>query len=245
MIVIYPVDSAIHRSNNFCRAFSYKTSLLADCSVRTLKRQIEIWSNISTMYFNWKFFTFSFFVLPGPQGQWPYDVIVVNVFLRRFLILLHKNDLLAPTIQLILEAKLASEQALRGALAARREKEGKLATTSLELNSCIKKVDAKCWLAEMTCVMTSLPLTRVFQCLFTSALVRACWLVEIWQLSRRGATGNWRWNSNSRDVVASSPSFPAPSPEHPGELTRRLKQIAKRKFSYPCTVPFPSPHIWQ
>ena len=56
------------------------------------------------------------------------------------------------------------------------------------LNSCIKKVDAKCWLAEMTLVMTSLPLTRVFQCLFTSALVPACWLVEIWQLSRRWAT---------------------------------------------------------
>ena len=55
------------------------------------------------------------------------------------------------------------------------------------LNICIKKVDAKLWLAEMTLVLTSLPLARVFQCLFTFALVWASrWLVEIWQLSRRG-----------------------------------------------------------
>ena len=48
------------------------------------------------------------------------------------MILLHKNDLLVPTIQLILEANLACEQALRGALAAGRDKEEELATTSLE-----------------------------------------------------------------------------------------------------------------
>ena len=33
---------------------------------------------------------------------------------------------------------------------------------------------------------------------------------------------NWRWNSNSRDVVASSPSFSRPPPECPEELARRL-----------------------
>ena len=38
--------------------------------------------------------------------------------------------------------------------------------------------------------MTSLPLARVFQCLFTFAFVSASrWLGEIWRLSRRGATG--------------------------------------------------------
>ena len=42
----------------------------------------------------------------------------------------------------------------------------------------------------MTLVMTSLPLAHVFQCLVTFVLVSAlCWLVEIWQLSRWGATG--------------------------------------------------------
>ena len=48
------------------------------------------------------------------------------------MILLHKTDLSAPTIQLILEANLVCEQALRGALAVGREKEGELVTTSLE-----------------------------------------------------------------------------------------------------------------
>ena len=58
------------------------------------------------------------------------------------------------------------------------------------LNILIQKVDVKGWLAEMTLVMTSLPLARVFQWLFTFALVSAwSWLAEIWQLSRRGATG--------------------------------------------------------
>ena len=41
------------------------------------------------------------------------------------------------------------------------------------------------------------------------------WLAEIWKLSRQGATGNWRWNSNSRDVVASSPSFSRPASRAP------------------------------
>ena len=58
------------------------------------------------------------------------------------------------------------------------------------LNICIKKVDAKCWLAEMTLVVTSLTLARGFQCPFTFALVSASrWLAEIWQLCRREATG--------------------------------------------------------
>ena len=39
------------------------------------------------------------------------------------------------------------------------------------LNIYIEKVDAKCLLAVMELVMTSLPLTCVFQCLFTFALI--------------------------------------------------------------------------
>ena len=54
----------------------------------------------------------------------------------------------------------------------------------------------------------TLPLARVFQCLFTFALVSA---LADWRKSTcsvdREPQGNWRWNSNSRDVVASSPSF--------------------------------------
>ena len=59
------------------------------------------------------------------------------------------------------------------------------------LNIWIEKVDAKCWLAEMTQVMMSLPIACVFfKWLFTFVLVSAsCWLAEIWQLSRWEATG--------------------------------------------------------
>ena len=78
------------------------------------------------------------------------------------------------------EVSLACEQALRGALAAERgERKESVQLRLWNLNICIKKVNAKCWLADMTLV-----------CLFTFALVStSCWLAEIWQLSRRGATG--------------------------------------------------------
>ena len=48
------------------------------------------------------------------------------------------------------------------------------------LNICIEKANAKCWLAEMTLVITSFPLAPVFQYLFTFALVSTSrWLAEI------------------------------------------------------------------
>ena len=53
-------------------------------------------------------------------------------------------------------------------------------------------------------------LAHVFQCWFTFALVCASrWLADIWSsLVDWDQQGKWRrWNSNSRDVVASSPSF--------------------------------------
>ena len=58
------------------------------------------------------------------------------------------------------------------------------------LNISIEKVDTKCWFAEMTLVMMSIPLAHVSQCLFTFVLISASrWLSELWLLSRRGATG--------------------------------------------------------
>ena len=71
----------------------------------------------------------------------------------------------------------------------------------------------------MTLVMTSLPLVLFFQCLFTFALVLASrWLAEIWQLSRRGATGELEVEFK----FPSSPSFSRPAAESPWELSRRL-----------------------
>ena len=79
-----------------------------------------------------------------------------------------------------LSLDIAWEQALRGALAAGREKDGEPATTSMR-NTYWRR-----W----HLVMMSLPLARVFQCLFIHAVVSALrWMAEIWQISRRGATG--------------------------------------------------------
>ena len=74
---------------------------------------------------------------------------------------------------------------------------GKIAlnyVSGIWISICIENVDAKCWLAEMTLAMTSLPLAGVFRYVFffffTLALVSASrWLAEIGQLSWRGATG--------------------------------------------------------
>ena len=84
------------------------------------------------------------------------------------------------------------------------------------LNICIEKVDAKCWLVEMTLVMTSLPLARVFQCLFTLCSFPLC--SDWWKSDSsvdREPQGNWRWNSNFRDIVATSSSFPRPAARAP------------------------------
>ena len=103
---------------------------------------------------------------------------------------------------------IACEQALRVTLAVGWEKEGELATTAVRLaifNICIKKVDAKCWLVEMTLVMTSNTNT------FTNTLIG-----QKSDCSVDGEQqGNWRWNSNSRDLIASSPSFSRPAARAP------------------------------
>ena len=53
------------------------------------------------------------------------------------------------------------------------KRRGSLQLRFRNLNICIEKVDTKCWLADVTLVMTSLPLAVVFQCLFTFTLVSA------------------------------------------------------------------------
>ena len=57
---------------------------------------------------------------------------------------------------------IACEQALRDALGVRLERKESLQLRLWNLNICIEKVDTKCWLAEMTLVMTSLPLARAY-----------------------------------------------------------------------------------
>ena len=89
-----------------------------------------------------------------------------------------------PTLSSIISLRASSPECSGGWAGKRKER------LQLRLwNLSIICIEAKCWLAEMTLVMTSFPLARVFQCLFTFALNSALlWLAEIWQLSRRGAT---------------------------------------------------------
>ena len=90
----------------------------------------------------------------------------------------------------------------------------------------IKKVIAKCWLAEKTLVMTSLPLTwhMFFNVSFHFRLFP---LHADWQKSDSSVNGepqgNWRWNSNSRDVIASSPSFSHPAARGPWSACLQAK----------------------
>ena len=113
---------------------------------------------------------------------------------------------------------LACEQALRGALAAEREKERELSTASSKIEYL--KVDSKSWLAEMTLVHDVITLGACFHvfsnvCLSSrSSPLRADW----WKFGSPvdgEPPGNWRRNSYSRDVVASSSSFSRPAASAP------------------------------
>ena len=70
----------------------------------------------------------------------------------------------------------------------------------------------------------AITLGTCFQCLFTIALVSASsWLTEIWQLSRRGATGELEVEFKfQRRSCQLSFLFPPRLPERPGEFARRL-----------------------
>ena len=94
-----------------------------------------------------------------------------------------------------------------------------LRITLWNLNIGIEKVDAKCWLAEMTLVMTSLPLARVA---YIRVRFRFTLIGRNLTAQSTGAIGNWRWNSKFRGVVEGSPTFSLPAARAPRELALRL-----------------------
>ena len=93
------------------------------------------------------------------------------------------------------------------------------------LNICVEKIDVKCWLVEMTLVMTSVPSFTWFSMFvyihtcFRFALIGG----NLTAQSRWCHRGILRQNSSSRDMVASSLSFSCPAPECPRELAHRLR----------------------
>ena len=119
----------------------------------------------------------------------------------------------------VIQSKL-NKIACKQALAAGREKEGETGTTSVEFEYLRRKSRCEMLISGDDISKTSLPLARVFQCMFTFSFVSPSrWLAEIWQLSRRGATGELEveFKFQRRSCKLSSP------PERPGELSRRLK----------------------
>ena len=93
------------------------------------------------------------------------------------------------TFAIFAAVSLACEQALRGLWWQGGKRKESLQLRLWNLNICIKKVYVKCWLAEMTLVMMSLPKALVFQCLFTFVLVSTSrWLAE----SEWEPQGNWQ-----------------------------------------------------
>ena len=101
------------------------------------------------------------------------------------------------------------------------------------LNICNEIVDAKCWLAEMAFVMTSLPLARVFNIWLhlRSFPLRADCRKSDSSVDRK-PQGSWRWNSNPRKVVASSPSFSRPAATAPRRACSRLSSCLRLFLVY-------------
>ena len=121
-------------------------------------------------------------------------------------------------ITLEVNRAIACEQALRGALVAGREKEGDLATTSLEFGYLHRKSRSEMLIGGDDISNDVIPLIgvcRVNVCLPSHSFPPR----PNWRKSESTVDwepqGNWRRNSNSRDVVTSSPSFSRPAARAP------------------------------
>ena len=101
-----------------------------------------------------------------------------------------------------------------------------------------ENVDAKCWLAEMTLAMTSLPLARVFRYVFffsfffyisarfRFALISGNWTAQLTG-SHRGIGGGIQLRETYLQAIL---PFPTPPPKRPGQLARRVVPgIRKRR----------------
>ena len=117
------------------------------------------------------------------------------------------------------------KQANRGALAAGGgEKEGELSTTSLEFEYLHRKSRCEMLIGGHDISNDLITPWHVF---FNVSLhSRSFPLRADWRKFDNSVDGepqcNWRWNSNSTDVVASSPSFSRPAARAPWELAPRL-----------------------
>ena len=127
----------------------------------------------------------------------------------------------------------AREQALLGALAAGREKEGELATTSLKLEYLHQKSRCEMLIGEDCINNDVITLGASFHMFFNVCLhSRSFPLLAVWRKSDSSVDGkpqgNWRRNSNSRDVVVSSPCFSRPAARAPRRACSQANWHEKR-----------------
>ena len=120
----------------------------------------------------------------------------------------------------------AREQALQGALVAGREKEGELATTSLEFEYLYRKSRCEMLIGGDDISDDVITLGACFH-VFSNVCLnsRSFPPRTVWRKSDSSVDGepheNWRRNSNSRDVVP----CPAPPPERPGKIQGKLQTL--------------------
>ena len=129
--------------------------------------------------------------------------------------------------------EVACEQALRGALAAGLEKEGKLATTSLKFDFHLQ-FPCGSLSTELSDFCQSErygnKLTNVNKHWKTHAKGNEIITTAISTNQHTASTFLMQILKNSRDFIASSPSFSRPAAETPGELSSRLGKRGKSAF---------------
>ena len=114
------------------------------------------------------------------------------------------------------QTALACEQALRGALVAGQEKERELATTSPEFEYLHRQSRCEMLIGGDDISNDATTLGVCFHVFSSGCLHSRSFPLRVdWRKSDSSVDGepqlNWRWNSNSGDVVASSPSFSHPA----------------------------------
>ena len=113
----------------------------------------------------------------------------------------------------------------RCVLGAGREKEGQLATTynSLKFEYLHRKSQCEMLIGRDDISNDVITLGTCFS-IFVYICVRFRFALIGGNLTAqsKGATGNWRWNSNFRGVVEGSLTFSRPVARAPGDLARRL-----------------------
>ena len=164
------------------------------------------------------FVTCKNFILTGPK----FWVVICHQYEISALTFLRCHVAVKPVVVL----RIACEQALWGALQLGGKKKESLQLCFRNLNICIESMRNADW---------SYDISDDLSCVFQCAHSRLFLLCADWQKSDSSVTGeqqgNWTHNSNSRDVVASCPSFFHPTAKAPESLHSGYVEKCQAVFS--------------